>query len=135
MLYVIRGLPGSGKTYLARMLLAARSGYGIVHAEADMDFTDKDGNYNFEGALLKEAHEWCLQQFKDNILKRDVIVSNTFTTQKEVQPYFNFCFKHNIPIQVIECHGQFGSVHNVPLTTITKMMERWESLIIPRIYA
>lgn len=138
MLYIIRGLPRSGKTTLAHMILAAKRRLEeqrkfTEHFEADMYFTDKDGNYNWDGALIKEAHDWCFNEFRKNIFERDVIVSNTFTTQKEVQPYFNFCLTNKIPIQVYECKGLFGeNGHNVPPETHARMMQRWESLVIPR---
>lgn len=136
MLYLIRGLPRSGKTTLAQMIfhhLNANNKEAPVHIEADMFFY-KDGTYTWDGALLKEAHAWCYDTFRNNIFKRDVIVSNTFTTQKEAQPYFNFCATNIIPIQVIECKGFFGeNGHNVPPETYAKMMQRWESLVIPRI--
>ena len=50
-LFIVRGLPGSGKTTLAKSL-------GSVHFEADMYFME--GNeYKFDITKIKKAHEWC----------------------------------------------------------------------------
>ena len=50
-LIIIRGIPGSGKTTMAK------SYQGYSHYEADMFFM-KDGVYNFDRAKIKNAHNW-----------------------------------------------------------------------------
>ena len=42
-LYIVRGIPGSGKSTFAKTL-------GGIHIEADQYFVDGDGNYNFDGS-------------------------------------------------------------------------------------
>ena len=56
MLILIRGLPGSGKSTMARVKYPNH-----IHLEADMYFEDDKGNYNFDPKKLKEAHKWCLE--------------------------------------------------------------------------
>ena len=46
-LYILRGLPGSGKSTLAESL-------GGYHIEADMYFTNDDGEYNFDPSSLPD---------------------------------------------------------------------------------
>lgn len=54
MIYIIRGAPGSGKTSLARQILAANpQGHAIF--EADDYFRTSDG-YKFDASKLQEAH-------------------------------------------------------------------------------
>ena len=50
-LYLLRGIPGSGKSTLAEQL-------GGSHFETDTYFM-VDGEYKFDAAKLKKAHEWC----------------------------------------------------------------------------
>lgn len=121
---IIRGLPGSGKTTLAKRLRTATTGW----VEADHFFETAEG-YKFNFSKIGQAHAWCLQQtencLKDPTLDR-VIVSNTFTTKKEMQPYFDLAKKYDIKATVILCQGQYGSIHDVPPETLAKMKNRFQ---------
>jgi hypothetical protein len=54
-----------------------------------------------------------------------VVVSNTFTTLKEMMPYYDMAQELGIKLNVITCHGQFGSKHDVPEETLAKMKARF----------
>ena len=119
-LILIRGLPGSGKSTLARKI--QKLGYN--HLETDQ-FWGKD--YNFDISRIKEAHEWC-QSTTKNYLKEGlwVIVANTFTTKKEMLPYFEMAKDLDVNVQVILCQGQWKNIHNVPEQVLEKMKNRFE---------
>jgi hypothetical protein len=124
-LYILRGLPGSGKSTLAKTLV----GKDGCHFEADMYFYDDDGNYNFDASKLKDAHEWC-QDSVFNVLgdrKVDVVVSNTFTTEKELLPYIApaSLFGYKVVSLVVENRHNGKSIHNVPDETLDKMEKRF----------
>ncbi|KAL7981685.1 hypothetical protein Chor_010880 [Crotalus horridus] len=55
-LVLLRGLPGSGKSYLARVLLEDNPG-GIMLSTDDY-FYQKNGQYQFDADCLADAHEW-----------------------------------------------------------------------------
>ena len=126
-LILVRGIPGSGKS-----TMAFKMSHPIFtrYLEADMYFLDSSGNYNFNATKLGKAHKWC-QEETDKLLGEglEVIVSNTFTTKKELKPYFNIAKKYNIIPNVILCQNSFASVHNVPQETMEKMMDRFEYYI------
>lgn len=117
-LVLIRGLPGSGKSTLARAI----SG---VHYETDM-FWGPD--YKFDMARIKDAHQWCQDSVRGLLAAKvsRVIVSNTFTTQWELIPYFDMAKEFGIAPQVILCQGRWDSVHNVPDDVMQKMAARFE---------
>lgn len=123
-LYIVRGLPGSGKSTIAKKLV-----HESKHFEADMFFI-KDGVYNFNSTLIKDAHEWCFNSVERAMRTRtDICVSNTFTQRWEFQPYIDLAIEHNYDYQVIECHGNWKNVHDVPQEVVDKMKERWESCL------
>lgn len=125
-LTIIRGLPGSGKTTLARKLLSSKT--NTRHFEADMYF-ENNGVYEFDRNKLNGAHKWCLIQTMLSLIHGfDVIVSNTFTTKKELQPYLDITSAGTVELEVIECTDSYGSIHDVPQSTIDKMRERWEKI-------
>lgn len=127
-LILIRGLPGSGKSTLAKsMQLAANlEGNTTFHFEADQYFMDVNDTYNFDASKLHFAHQSC-QHNTETAMKNgyDVIVSNTFTTMKELRPYMNLAESYDYNIEIIETTGDYGSIHNVPEETIERMRNRW----------
>jgi len=127
MLTLIRGLPGSGKTTLASDLRFSLSTRGEVdHFEADMYFEDENGNYNFDRTKLREAHVWCQEQTRMSLKAgKIVIVSNTFTTTKELQPYFDIAATFGITPSVYLTQNDWGSIHNVPTETLNEMRKRF----------
>lgn len=129
---LMRGLPGSGKSYSAKT-------HGDVVRSTDDFFVGADGVYRFDPARLAEAHAWNQARVAEDIKAgvEQVVVDNTNTCLWEMTPYvrlaraagysvgFGFpatkwaddpeeCFKRN--------------THGVPLETIQRMAERYEPL-------
>lgn len=127
-LIIIRGLPGSGKSTLAKNFRM----YGGPHYtiwEADMFFITPNG-YEFNPLMIKDAHAWCYANVvRDLVRKVNPIVSNTFTTNWEMEKYFLLKEKFpDLEIVVINVTTQFESIHGVPKETMDKMRNRWEDV-------
>lgn len=122
-LFLVRGLPGSGKSTLAKML-CPRDAY-----EADDWFID-EGVYRFDPSQLHKAHHYCQTVVKNAMqtAARKIAVANTFSQLWEMTPYEEMASRYGYTVQVIECHGSFGSIHNVPESDLEKMKERWERI-------
>lgn len=61
-LVLMIGLPGSGKTVIAKKLASEK---GLIHLEADQFFIDNEtGEYVFDHSSLDKAHQWCLAETK-----------------------------------------------------------------------
>lgn len=127
-LTIVRGLPGSGKTTLAHMLVTARRAAGAWAelVEAD-DYFMRDGGYQFDPSQLPAAHMDCQHRTRQYLeMGAHVYVANTFTKRWEYQWYLDVATELGLPVQVVEVHSNFGSVHNVPEETLTRMRNRWE---------
>lgn len=129
MLIIIRGLPGSGTSTLAEHLtysLNSTNGKQAVVFEADQFFQTLEG-YKFDGTKLREAHIDCQSRTRAWLKKGKIaIVSNTFTQRWEYEPYLDMAKQYNVPVQVIEVHGDFQNIHGVPPDKSESMRKRWE---------
>ncbi len=99
-LYLIRGPSGSGKSTIAKAL----GGIPLEnHWEADMYFVlNERDEYRFDKTKLGEAHRWCQDSVQSTLddyayieksgtkVPDRIIVSNTFMSLKEMQPYLDF---------------------------------------------
>lgn len=120
-LILCRGLPGSGKTSLAKILTMV----GYRHIEADM-FFEVDGIYQYDARRIQSAHEWCKRLTREALSRGEsVVVSNTFTRLVEMAPYLQMSAN---TVRVIEAYGQWKNCHGVPQETVERMAARWEPL-------
>ena len=130
-LYIVRGLPGSGKSTFALDLV----GSDFLVCEADKYFM-VDGEYKFDGSKLKEAHESCRNlvetYMKDSLMNdqfyREIAVSNTFTQAWEMQPYLDLAKQYGYMVFTVIVENRHGGVnqHGVPDEALTRMKDRFE---------
>jgi predicted kinase len=132
-LYIVRGIPGSGKSTMAKMLV----GEDFLVCEADKYFIDKEtGEYNFDFTKIKEAHKFCQDTvetyMKDSLVNdqfySEIAVSNTFTQEWEMEPYLELAKTYGYKTFSIIVENRHGGVnqHSVPDEVLTKMRERFE---------
>ena len=122
-LYILRGVSGAGKTTLAKTLEATLPDSKAIAAD-DFWYLLGDGEYAFDISRLGEAHNWCKKRFLNcmNYDTKNVILHNTSTSDKEIQPYLDLALKYDykvVSLIVENLHGN-KSVHNVPDKTLLR---------------
>jgi predicted kinase len=135
-LFLLRGLPGAGKSTLAKSLTG---GSGSMHLEADMYFVNSRGEYKFDASQLKQAHAWCQNTVeyamvhgkRNHFIKTSmqrIVVSNTFTQEWEMKAYVELAKKYGYQVTSIIVENRHGGVseHNVPDEVLDKMKNRFE---------
>ena len=121
----IRGIPGSGKTTLAKDL---QLHFTSIHCEADMWMEDPIREYKFDPEKLKDCNEKCFNYFKDTLLNGFcAIVSNTFIKRWEIERYLDHCKRNHIRYIVIRCICDFGNL-GVPPEKVFDMKMKFEDL-------
>ena len=122
-LYLLRGLPGSGKSTLAKSI-------SEVHYEADMYFVNADGEYVFNPALLKDAHNWCqtMTRIAMEYNTPKVVVSNTFTQEWEMEAYYKLAEDYGYKVYSLVVENRHGGInqHGVPNEAVVRMKDRFE---------
>lgn len=122
-LFLLRGLPGSGKTTLAQTIA------DVLFAADDFFHDPETGEYNFDATKLGIAHKQC-QDNCDNAMVhgfRKIAVHNTFTTEREMKPYYDLAKRHGYLVHSLIVENRHGgeNVHNVPEEALNRMEERF----------
>ena len=122
-LFIIRGLPGSGKSTVGDKVAG---GYCFA---AD-DFFDAYYDGKFIPHKIKDAHQHCFNNVEGAMCSgaETIAVANTFTQGWESEKYFDLARKHGYMVHSVIVENTHGnkSVHNVPSETINKMRKRFE---------
>tara|TARA_Y100000310_G_scaffold55023_1_gene50437 strand:+ start:18850 stop:19353 length:504 start_codon:yes stop_codon:yes gene_type:complete len=133
-LILMRGLPGGGKSFLARELAGET---GVIFA-AD-DFFMEAGNYNFDVDKLPEAHNWNKERVLGAIKKgaSPVIWDNTNVTMDELKftlPAIKLAEANGYEVRIEQANTPWAfdldeltkrNTHDVPREAIQSKLDRW----------
>ncbi len=121
-LYIVRGVPGSGKSEVAELLAPGH------HYEANDYFYDKNGEFHYNQYNLDKAHKQCFKNVENDMMNgvERIAVANTFTKKWEYQNYIDAATKLGFKVVIIICKGNFTSLYDIPDTKIQKMMAEFE---------
>jgi hypothetical protein len=99
--------------------------------EADQYFIDSEtGEYKFDASKIKLAHNWCKlrveHSMEDGVDK--IAVSNTFTQEWEMNPYFELAQEHGYMVFsiIVENRHVGTNIHGCPEEKVEQMRNRFE---------
>ncbi|NXM29508.1 N4BP2 protein, partial [Oxyruncus cristatus] len=133
-LVLLRGVPGSGKSYLARNLLEDNPGGIILSTD---DYFNKHGQYHYDPSCLGEAHDWNRKRAKEAFEMgiSPIIIDNTNIQAWEMKPYVTLAqqFKYKVMFREPDTWWKFKpkelerrNIHGVSKEKIKRMLERYE---------
>lgn len=102
--YLMRGLPGSGKSYRARQLAGEQ---GIV-LETDRYFYSEVGtdpeSYDFDASLLPVARSWVFEQLRTAVsaLVSPIVLDRGNGLNIETREYAAFAHQHGYQVELAE---------------------------------
>ena len=133
--YILRGLPGTGKSMLANAL-----GNEVSIFSTDSYFM-VDGEYQFDPSKLGEYHKRNLddatafmERFGPYTNRASCVIDNTNTQHWEYEKYEEVAKENGFMVQVITVEWNIDHIplyakrnsHSVPEDAIYRMAERWE---------
>jgi predicted kinase len=125
-LILLRGLPGAGKTTLAKVL--SDEGKFPVFSIDDY-FTDEMGRYEFRFQENHLAYKQCEERVGDAMQQgvSKIIVHNTFTMEWEMEPYVKLAAEHSYRLHVatVEKWHDGTNVHEIPQEHIERMRSKY----------
>lgn len=135
--YILIGLPGSGKSTKANQLVEPYAPWDSAIHSTDSFFM-KNGKYEFNPKLLGVFHQKNFHAFESSLKKNlsCVVVDNTNIRPRDRRPYREAALAAGYSVEEIVI-GEFTpeaiklyakrNTHGVPLEAIEKMAERFIS--------
>lgn len=148
-IWIMRGLPGSGKSTEARIICVRALANGvqeIVICSTDSFFINKADEYVFDASKLGAYHganQYKVEQHM-RMSTSVIVVDNTNTTSKEMKPYLDLAHRYGYKVwyhimgaeELYDNDGVFSeeyiamcvkrNTHGVPREAIERMARRFK---------
>lgn len=144
---IMRGVPGSGKTWWHEHKYRENDRGRIVVCSANDHFTDpKTKEYHFRAEELHKAHGYCLQKFVQELVDAQtaahVIVDNTNIHAVEMAPYIALAEAYRVPYEIVRVQPRGMDavalarrcVHDVPAEKVGRMLYNMKNNGLPRFW-
>lgn len=129
-LLALRGIPGSGKSSLAKSISFTN---GAPIYSIDSYFEDEAGEYHFDYQKNHLAYKDCEAKTKQalELGVPFVIVDNTFTLDWELEPYIRLAKEFGYRLFVVTVENRHGgkNTHQIPEDQIEKMKGKYKLVL------
>ncbi|CAK1598265.1 unnamed protein product [Parnassius mnemosyne] len=142
LLIIMRGAPGSGKSFLAKQIIEMTVGATFCdytkHILSTDDYFMVRGVYQFEKSKLSYAHIWNQSRAKIAMMRgiSPVIIDNTNIKVWEMEPYVRNAVRNGYLIEVVEPNTPWAkkanqlsrkNIHAVPFHSIKRMLDNFQN--------
>jgi uridine kinase len=127
-LYLIRGVPGSGKSSFAQSLLDKFVVQRMYEADQYFVQLSIDGEYRFNPTLLEDAHNQCKRNTWLALYEgMSVAVSNTSCSEWEVETYATIAreTEANFVSIIVENRHDGKNIHGCPDAKVEQMKRKF----------
>ncbi|KAH9495723.1 hypothetical protein Btru_016136 [Bulinus truncatus] len=139
---IMRGLPGSGKSHLARLLIDEGAKMGVLGVTLSTDdYFMQQGVYAYSKNDIGIAHDWNKKRALTYVMesKSPIIIDNTNTSLWEFLPYAEMAWRYKYDVQIFEPDTAWKfkvmelsrkNSHGVSKEHIKRMKDRYEHVNI-----
>lgn len=134
-IFILRGLPGIGKTTLAEVLEQIHENAVVLSAD-DFFFNPETNTHSFDKKKIEEAHKWNFDRYKKAIESRIpvIIVDNSNVKLFHYHHYLDYGQRHDYLVSVVTIpHNDVDdkrlterNIHGVSRETIRRMRKEFE---------
>lgn len=138
-LFIMRGLSGSGKSYIAEKIAGEYKNVDVELCSADHFFVKEDGTYMFDGDKLKEAHQECQAKAGTACSEgKIVIIDNTNVRRWELQHYVKLAADYSYTVLIVEPQTPWcfepselvqKSTHGVSLGLLEDKVKKYDKIL------
>lgn len=131
-LFLLRGLPNSGKSTIASFLApsATFAADDFFETKASNEGITYEEAFKKYSHLIAVAHKNCQECCEFAMVEgySTIAIANTFTTMKELKPYLDLAQRYDYRVHclTIERLHEGDNNHHVPDEVIVKMAKRWQ---------
>lgn len=135
-LYLMQGVPGSGKSTIAKMIAfhERENGKRVAHLSTDVWRFDNDGTYVFDPADNQRYHKACQQAAAERMAEgiECVIIDNTNIQEWQAHPYIILANIFEYTIQTISVDA--GLHHAIKRQVLRREDRRVPDHVIKQMY-
>ncbi len=134
-LIILRGLPGSGKTSLAKIL--SEGGKYPIFSIDDYFTNEKTGEYIFDHSKNYLAYAQCEERTIAAMGKsvEKIFLHNCFTLEWEMESYFKKAREYEYVVYVLTVENRHSgrNQHLISYEQIHKMAAKYKVILIPEL--